>query len=129
MVGVRAATESRHGPGRHPITAVPKLASLRFTYALAPWAEQRKIRRQLRLPGNRRYAAGPTWSGSTREAGMPTLAPAKMLNADQIADAVMELISDDSIAGRALEIRPSGRRLVESRACPALADSGFSRSA
>jgi len=45
--------------------------------------------------------------------------PAKMLSAEDVADAVVSLVRDDSKFGCALEIRPTGRQFVEPRRAPA----------
>ena len=119
--GVIINTASMAGLYPHPTDPIygsAKAGVVAFTYALAPWAAQRKIRVNCVCPGIVDTPLVQRGQEARAKAGLPTLAPAKMLNADQIADAVMELISDDSIIGRALEIRPSGRRLVESPRMP-----------
>jgi len=119
--GVIINTASMAGLYPHRQDAVYGAAKggvVNFTHSLASWESERKIRVNCICPGIVDTPLVQRGQEARAKAGLPTLAPAKMLNADQIADAVMELISDDSIIGRALEIRPSGRRLVESPRMP-----------
>jgi hypothetical protein len=45
-------------------------------------------------------------------------APSKMLHAEDIADAVAYLIRDESLFGCSLEVRPTGRQIVDPRPAP-----------
>jgi hypothetical protein len=44
--------------------------------------------------------------------------PAKMIQPEEIADAVLSLVRDDSLYGCALEVRPTGRKIVDPRSAP-----------
>jgi hypothetical protein len=41
-----------------------------------------------------------------------------MIQPEEIADAVVSLVRDDSLFGCALEIRPTGRQIVDPRRAP-----------
>jgi hypothetical protein len=52
------------------------------------------------------------------KAGIKSWAPAKMLHPEDIADAVAYLIRDDSLFGCSIEVRPTGRHIVDPRPAP-----------
>jgi NAD(P)-dependent dehydrogenase (short-subunit alcohol dehydrogenase family) len=91
-----------------------------FTHSLAFWEAERKIRVNCVCPGIvdtpmvRRGIEAATKLGFVAKAFMP----AKMIQPEEIADAVVSLVRDDSLFGCALEIRPTGRQIVESRRAP-----------
>jgi NAD(P)-dependent dehydrogenase (short-subunit alcohol dehydrogenase family) len=119
--GVIINTASMAGLYPHiqdPIYAAVKAAVVNFTYSLAPWVEQRKIRVNCVCPGIVDTPMVRRGLDAAKAAGIALWTPANFLKAEDIADAVVSLIRDDSIAGRALEIRPTGRRLVDAPTAP-----------
>jgi hypothetical protein len=44
--------------------------------------------------------------------------PAHIIQPEEIADAVVSLVRDDSLFGCSLEVRPTGRRIVDPRPAP-----------
>jgi hypothetical protein len=50
--------------------------------------------------------------------GMKSWAPSKILQPAEIADAVHMLVRDDSLFGCTLEVRPTGRQIVDPRPAP-----------
>jgi hypothetical protein len=44
--------------------------------------------------------------------------PSKIIQPEEIADAVVSLVRDDSLFGCALEVRPTGRQIVDPRPAP-----------
>ncbi len=92
-----------------------------FTHSLAFWEAERKIRVNCVCPGIvdtpmvRKGIEAATKLGFVAKAFMP----AKMIQPEEIADAVVSLVRDDSIFGCALEIRPTGRQIVAPRRAPA----------
>ncbi len=114
--GVIINTASMAGLYPHPtepIYGAAKAGVVALTYALASWAKERSIRVNCLCPGIVDTPLVQRGQAARAAAGLPTLAPSRMLQADDIADAALELVRDDSIFGRAMEIRPNGRRLVE----------------
>ncbi len=92
-----------------------------FTHSLAFWEAERKIRVNCVCPGIvdtpmvRKGIEAATKLGFVAKAFMP----AKMIQPEEIADAVVSLVRDDSLFGCALEIRPTGRQIVDPRRAPA----------
>ncbi len=92
-----------------------------FTHSLAFWEAERKIRVNCVCPGIvdtpmvRKGIEAATKLGFLTKAFLP----AKMIQPEEIADAVVSLVRDDSIFGCALEIRPTGRQIVAPRRAPA----------
>jgi len=50
--------------------------------------------------------------------GMKSWMPSKILQPEEIADAVVTLVRDDSLFGCSLEVRPTGRQIVDPRPAP-----------
>lgn len=101
-----------------PIYAAAKAGVVNFTHSLARWAAERKIRVNCVCPG---IVDTPLVRRGVEEAvkaGEKSWAPSKMLQPEQIADAVVNLVHDESLFGCSLEVRPSGPHLVEPRRAP-----------
>ena len=121
--GVIINTASMAGLYPHRQDAVYGAAKggvVNFTHSLAFWEAERKIRVNCVCPGIvdtpmvRRGLDAATKLGLLERSWMP----AKMIQPDEIADAVLSLVRDDSLFGCALEIRPTGRQIVDPRRAP-----------
>jgi len=103
-----------------PIYGAAKAGVVNFTHSCAPWASERKIRVNCVCPGIVDTPMVRRGLEAAANAGVKSWAPAKMLNADDIADAVAYLIRDDSLFGCSVEVRPTGRHIVDPRPAPGL---------
>lgn len=101
-----------------PVYGAAKAGVVNFTYSLAPWASRLNIRVNCVCPGVVDTPLVRKAEAAALKAGRPTGVPATILQPTAIADAVVRFIRDDSLAGRAIEVRPSGPRLVEIPAAP-----------
>jgi NAD(P)-dependent dehydrogenase (short-subunit alcohol dehydrogenase family) len=102
-----------------PIYAAAKAGVVNFSYSLAGWAAERRIRVNCICPGIVDTPLVHRLTAERAAAGLQSLLPGKILQPEAIADAVIYLLRDDSLFGRALEIRPSGPRLVDTPGAPA----------
>lgn len=102
-----------------PIYAAAKAGVVNFSYSLAPWAEARKIRVNCVCPGVVDTPLVRRLSAERAAAGLSSIVPGKILQPEAIAEAVLFLLRDDTLFGRALEVRPGGHRLVETPGAPA----------
>ncbi len=101
-----------------PVYGAAKAGVVNFTYSLAPWAAKRNIRVNCVCPGVVDTPLVRRGIEAAKRAGHTAGIPAKILQPIQIAEAVLRLIEDDSLFGRAIEVRPTGPRLVETPAAP-----------
>ena len=101
-----------------PIYAAAKAAVVNFTYSLAPWASERKIRVNCVCPGITDTPMVRRGIEAATAVGIKSWLPSKIIQPEEIADAVFTLIRDESLFGRALEVRPTGRRLMETPGAP-----------
>jgi NAD(P)-dependent dehydrogenase (short-subunit alcohol dehydrogenase family) len=101
-----------------PVYGAAKAGVVNFTYSLAPWAARLNIRVNCVCPGVVDTPLVREAVEIAERAGQRGLLPSKIIQPNEIADAVLSLIRDDSLAGRALEVRPSGPRLVEAPMAP-----------
>jgi len=101
-----------------PVYGAAKAGVVNFTYSLAPWASRLNIRVNCVCPGVVDTPLVRKAEAAAIKAGRPTGVPATILQPSAIAEAVVSLIRDDSLAGRAIEVRPSGPRLVDVPAAP-----------
>jgi NAD(P)-dependent dehydrogenase (short-subunit alcohol dehydrogenase family) len=101
-----------------PIYGAAKAGVVNFTYSLANWWSERKIRVNCVCPGITDTPMVRKGLEAAEKAGMQSWMPSKIIQPEAIAEAVHTLIADDSIFGRALEVRPSGPRLVDTPGAP-----------
>jgi NAD(P)-dependent dehydrogenase (short-subunit alcohol dehydrogenase family) len=101
-----------------PIYGAAKGGVVHFTYSCAPWSAEKKIRVNCVCPGIVDTPMVRRGLEAATKAGLQSWAPSKMLRAEDIADAVAYLIRDDSLFGCALEVRPTGRQIVDPRPAP-----------
>jgi len=101
-----------------PVYAAAKAGVVNFTYSLAPWAARLNIRVNCVCPGVVDTPLVRKGIDAATRVGERATLPARIIAPTEIAEAVLTLILDDSLAGRALEIRPTGKRLVEAPTAP-----------
>jgi len=106
VVNIASISGLWHGrttPGGLPGYDVAKAAMIRMTTRLASLADSDKIRVNCLAPGwiatdgVRQY-----WESLTPEARAERGVPSRLLSTDQVADAVVRLAEDESLAGRVL---------------------------
>lgn len=101
-----------------PVYGAAKAGVVNFTYSLAPWASRLAIRVNCVCPGVTDTPLVRNEVEKAKKAGQAASLPARIIQPREIADAVLTLIKDDSLAGRAMEVRPSAKRLVQTPAAP-----------
>jgi NAD(P)-dependent dehydrogenase (short-subunit alcohol dehydrogenase family) len=101
-----------------PIYGAAKAGVVNFTYSLANWWSERKIRVNCVCPGITDTPMVRKGLEAAQKAGMQSWMPSRIIQPETIAEAVHTLVADDSIFGRALEVRPSGPRLVDTPGAP-----------
>jgi 3-oxoacyl-[acyl-carrier protein] reductase len=101
-----------------PVYGAAKAGVVNFTYSLAPWAAKRNIRVNCVCPGVVDTPLVRKGIEAAKRAGQSAGIPATIMPPTAIANAVLSLIRDDSMFGRALEVRPSGPRLIETPIAP-----------
>jgi NAD(P)-dependent dehydrogenase (short-subunit alcohol dehydrogenase family) len=119
--GVIINTASMAGLYPHRQDAVYGAAKggvVNFTHSLANWAAEKKIRVNCVCPGIVDTPLVRRGMEQAQKLGIKSWAPSKMLQAQEIADAVHMLIRDDSLFGCTLEVRPTGRQIVDPRPAP-----------
>jgi NAD(P)-dependent dehydrogenase (short-subunit alcohol dehydrogenase family) len=98
-----------------PIYGATKAGIVHFTHSCAPWASQRNIRVNCVCPSIVDTPVVRRGLEAMKQAGVKSWAPPQMLEASDIADAIADLIGDDSLSGCAMEVRPSGRQIIDPR--------------
>ncbi|MGD0073585.1 MAG: SDR family oxidoreductase [Candidatus Binataceae bacterium] len=101
-----------------PIYAAAKAGVVNFSYSLVGWAAEHKIRVNCICPGIVDTPLVRRLTAERAAAGLSSLVPSKILQPEAIAEAVMFLLRDDTLFGRAVEIRPGGPRLVDTPGAP-----------
>jgi NAD(P)-dependent dehydrogenase (short-subunit alcohol dehydrogenase family) len=101
-----------------PVYGAAKAGVVNFTYSLAPWAARLNIRVNCVCPGVVDTPLVRKAAEIAEKAGQRGILPARIIKPAEIAEAVLRLIRDDSLAGRALEVRPTGARLIETPVAP-----------
>src|SRR5260370_35102638 len=97
-----------------------KAGVVNFTHSLASWESERKIRVNCICPGVVDTPLVRKGLEAATKLGMKSWMPAKIIQPEEIADAIVSLIRDDSLFGCSLEVRPSGRQIVDPRPAPGL---------
>jgi len=103
-----------------PVYGAAKAGVVNFTYSLAPWAAKRNIRVNCVCPGVVDTPLVRKGIEAAKRAGQTAGVPSTIMPPSAIANAVLSLIRDDQMFGRALEVRPSGPRLIETPAAPGM---------
>jgi NAD(P)-dependent dehydrogenase (short-subunit alcohol dehydrogenase family) len=101
-----------------PVYGAAKAGVVNFTYSLAPWAAKRNIRVNCVCPGVVDTPLVRKGIEAAKRAGQTAGIPVTIMAPSAIANAVVSLIKDDTIFGRAVEVRPSGPRLIETPTAP-----------
>src|SRR6266436_4502227 len=119
--GVIINTASMAGlyPHRHDaVYGAAKGGVVNFTYSLASWEAERKIRVNCICPGIVDTPLVRRGLELAAQHGIKSWMPSKIIQPEEIADAVVSLVRDDSLFGCSLEIRPTGRHIVDPRPAP-----------
>lgn len=102
IVNISSGAGIGYGPHGSPVYAASKAGVMRFSAALAPLKDRVNIRVNCICPG---WVDTPMVQRTRAERSpeeWQAIAPAVMLQPEEIADAVVELIRDDSLAGRVM---------------------------
>lgn len=97
-----------------------KAGVVNFTHSLASWEQEKKIRVNCICPGIVDTPMVRRGIAQAQQHGVKTWMPSKIIQPEEIADAVFSLVRDDSLYGCSLEVRPSGRQIVDPRPAPGL---------
>ncbi|MDO8430980.1 MAG: SDR family NAD(P)-dependent oxidoreductase [Candidatus Binatus sp.] len=119
--GVIINTASMAGLYPHRQDAVYGAAKggvVNFTHSLASWEAERKIRVNCICPGIVDTPLVRKGLEQAEKFGIKSWMPSKIIQPEEIADAVVMLVRDDSLFGCSLEVRPTGRQIVDPRPAP-----------
>ena len=119
--GVIINTASMAGLYPHRQDAVYGAAKggvVNFTHSLASWEAERKIRVNCVCPGIVDTPLVRRGLEQAAQFGIKSWMPSKILQPEEIADAIVMLVRDDSLFGCSLEVRPTGRQIVDPRPAP-----------
>lgn len=119
--GVIINTASMAGLYPHRQDAVYGAAKggvVNFTHSLASWEAERKIRVNCVCPGIVDTPLVRRGLEQAAQFGIKSWMPSKILQPEEIADAIVMLVRDDSLFGCSLEVRPTGRHIVDPRPAP-----------
>jgi NAD(P)-dependent dehydrogenase (short-subunit alcohol dehydrogenase family) len=112
IVNVSSTSALTHGPGHSRMTPydVAKIGVLRMTTTLSALRDTDNIRLNCLVP---HWVAVPEvkayWETLTPEERRATNAPPKLIELDEVAQAVVRLITDENLAGRVLILREGPR--------------------
>ena len=119
--GVIINTASMAGLYPHRQDAVygaAKAGVVNFTHSLASWSAEKRIRVNCICPGIVDTPLVRRGLEQAAQHGVKSWMPSKIIQPEEIADAVHMLIRDDSLFGCSLEVRPTGRQIVDPRPAP-----------
>jgi len=119
--GVIINTASMAGLYPHRQDAVYGAAKggvVNFTHSLAFWASEKKIRVNCICPGIVDTPLVRRGLEQAAQHGIKSWMPSKIIQPEEIADAVTELVRNESLFGCSMEVRPSGRHIVDPRPAP-----------
>jgi NAD(P)-dependent dehydrogenase (short-subunit alcohol dehydrogenase family) len=119
--GVIINTASMAGLYPHRQDAVYGAAKggvVNFTHSLASWSAERNIRVNCVCPGIVDTPMVRRGLEAAAKFGIKSWMPAKIIQPEEIADAVALLVRDDSLFGCTLEVRPARRQIVDPRPAP-----------
>jgi NAD(P)-dependent dehydrogenase (short-subunit alcohol dehydrogenase family) len=119
--GVIINTASMAGLYPHRQDAVYGAAKggvVNFTHSLASWSAERNIRVNCVCPGIVDTPMVRRGLEAATKLGIKTWMPSKIIQPEEIADAVALLVRDESLFGCSLEVRPTGRQIVDPRPAP-----------
>src|SRR5271170_3896740 len=119
--GVIINTASMAGLYPHRQDAVYGAAKggvVNFTHSLASWEAERKIRVNCICPGIVDTPLVRRGIELAAQHGVKSWVPSKIIQPEEIADAIVSLVRDDSLFGCSLEVRPTGRQIVDPRPAP-----------
>ena len=119
--GVIINTASMAGLYPHRNDAVygaAKSGVVNFTHSLGFWAAERKIRVNCVCPGVVDTPMVRRGLEQAQKLGVQSWLPKSMIQPETIADAIVMLVRDDSLFGCSLEVRPTGRQIVDPRPAP-----------
>jgi 3-oxoacyl-[acyl-carrier protein] reductase len=113
VVNVATAAGIGYGPHDAPVYAAARAAVVRFSSALAWLAPAAGVRVNCICPGWVHTSMTERARAETPPAQWRKLAPAEMLAPEDIADAIVELVCADALAGRVLVyLTPGGPRRI-----------------
>jgi NAD(P)-dependent dehydrogenase (short-subunit alcohol dehydrogenase family) len=119
--GVIINTASMAGLYPHRQDAVYGAAKggvVNFTHSLAHWEQERKIRVNCICPGVVDTPLVRRGIEQAEKLGIKSWMPSRIIQPEEIADAIVTLVRDDSLFGCSLEVRPTGRKIVDPRPAP-----------
>src|SRR5215469_3339175 len=119
--GVIINTASMAGLYPHRQDAVYGAAKggvVNFTHSLASWSAERNIRVNCVCPGIVDTPMVRRGLEQAAQHGIKSWMPSKIIQPEEIADAVALLVRDDSLFGCTLEVRPARRQIVDPRPAP-----------
>ena len=102
IVNISSGAGIGYGPHGSPVYAASKAGVMRFSAALAPLKERMNVRVNCICPGWVDTPMVQRTRAETSPEEWQAIAPAVMLQPEEIADAVVQFIRDDSLAGRVM---------------------------
>ena len=102
IVNIASGAGIGFGPQGAPVYAASKAGVVRFSAALATLKDEMNVRVNCICPGWVDTPMTQRWRDEMPAEEWQALTPAVLLQPEEIADAVVELIHDDSLAGRVM---------------------------
>lgn len=97
-----------------PVYAAAKAGVVHLTYSLVNWQKD-GIRVNCVCPGITNTPMVARMLETRNKAELKSVKPQNLLQPDAIADAVLNFIHDDRLAGQVVEVRPSGPQVMPAR--------------